>query len=503
MTEFELKFEVPPENLRNVTAAMAHGKVVSERLQASYFDTANGALATDGIVLRLRKEGRRWVQTAKGPTADLLERLEHNAAVPALGKGLMPTLDLSRHHGTPVGKAIDKALGLKAGASYPHLNLLYGTDIKRNAIRIACNGSVVEVALDQGHVFTDGLEERKSQTICELEFELIEGAPIDVVVLARQWCAEHGLCLSTIAKSMKGQRLQQAVPFGAATSAVGPTYTQDACAAELVTAVIASCLSQILPNMSELAIWRGSGSNQPDHIHQLRVGIRRLRTALSELGDLTDDFDPKWEAALVSAFRALGVHRDQSNLALGLQPQLLAAGGPAMQITENDGTQIASRDIVRAADLQDALLGLIAFLHRDLLPPRQDAVPVRKSISRRLDKLYKRAMHDGKKFLDLDEEQQHGVRKRLKRLRYLIEFAAPLFTIRKVHSMIAALKPVQDALGVYNDELMALQAWRVLAEDDTKAWFGIGWLTARKQPNAKRCAKQIKIFAVIKPFWRN
>ena len=104
MTEFELKFEIPLAKLKGVAVAMLEGKATRQRLQASYFDTADRALAAHGIVVRLRKEGRRWVQTAKGPTADLLDRLEHNAALPSQSAAAMPALDLSRHRETPVGK---------------------------------------------------------------------------------------------------------------------------------------------------------------------------------------------------------------------------------------------------------------------------------------------------------------------------------------------------------------------------------------------------------------
>lgn len=518
MTEFELKFEVPAASLQGVRDAMLHGKSQSpckqQRLQASYFDTPDGALAARGLVVRLRKEGRRWVQTAKGPTADLLARLEHNSDVPQSAAGTHPALDLARHDGTPIGSSITAALASAGDRKHRELSLIYSTDIKRVTTSVIHNHSVVEVALDQGRVFSGSA----SQSICELELELKSGSAIDAVTLAQQWRGTHGLWLSTIAKSMKGQRLGQALAHGAATPAIAPRYAKDVGASDMVTAVVAACLRQMLPNMSELAgssgstsksgsgsgsgSSSGSGSNQPDHIHQLRVGIRRLRTALRELGGSADGIDPKWEAALVSTFRALGAHRDQSNLALSLQPQLVAAGGPVMHIAATDDDQIASHDIVRAADFQDALLSLIAFVHRDVLPSHGDAEPLIKTISRRLDKLYKRALRDGKKFLSLDDEQQHDVRKRIKRLRYLLEFAAPLFAERKVNRMIAALKPVQDALGLYNDELMALHAWRALAADDANAWFGIGWLTARKQPNAQQCLKAIKVFAEIKPFWR-
>ena len=94
------------------------------------------------------------------------------------------------------------------------------------------------------------------------------------------------------------------------------------------------------------------------------------------------------------------------------------------------------------------------------------------------------------------------MRKRLKRLRFLIEIAAPPLGRRKVNRMAEALKPVQDSLGLYNDELMALQTWRASVTDEPHAWFGVGWLSARKQPNADSCLKQIKILAKIKPFWR-
>ncbi len=494
MTEFELKFEIPPAQLKSVAVAVLAGKADRQRLQASYFDTPDGALALHGIVVRLRKEGRRWVQTAKGPTGDLLERLEHNAVLPSRSAGMLPLLDLSRHRGTPVGKAIDKALGRKAQDSYPGLDLLYATDVQRITRRVACGGSVIEVALDQGRVFADG----HSQSICELEVELKEGTPLDAVALARQWCAAHGLWMSTVAKSMKGQRLRSAVPFGAAISAVAPKFARHASRHEMLMAVVQTCLNQILPNMSELA----GGSNHPDHIHQLRVGLRRLRTALRELGGFTDAIDPAWEAALVCAFRALGRHRDHSHLAFVLQPKLLAAGGPDIRFDAASSAVPDPGETVRAPDFQDALLGLLGLVHSD--PPKTADTPeaLKKTISLRLDKLHSRALRDGKKFLVLDEAHQHSVRKRLKRLRYLLEFAAPLFAARKAGRMTAQLKPVQDALGLYNDELMALQAWRALAGDQPGAWFGVGWLSARRQPNARRCLKEIKAFAELKPFWR-
>jgi hypothetical protein len=60
---------------------------------------------------------------------------------------------------------------------------------------------------------------------------------------------------------------------------------------------------------------------------------------------------------------------------------------------------------------------------------------------------------------------------------------------------------VQDALGLYNDELMALEAYRQFAERDPAAWFGVGWLTARRAGNAAQCQRELERFAKAKPFW--
>ena len=493
MTEFELKFEIPPANLKGVTAALIEGKSIRRRFQASYFDTVDGALAADGIEVRLRKEGRQWIQTAKRSTADLLARLEHNVDLPSYGAHKLPTVDLSRHRYGPIGKFIDKALGLKRNQSYPKLELLYSTDVQRVTKSTTSGMSVVEVTLDQGCIFCDA----KSRAICELEVELKRGVPLDAVKVARQICAAHGLWISTISKSIKGQRLCGLPPFKTVPSAASISFSRHATRQDMINAAVEDCLAQILPNISELA----QGSQDPEHIHLLRVGIRKLRTALRDLKDVSHTIDPAWEAALVQAFKLLGTYRDHSHLMLVLQSQWLAAGGPAVDFASGSHKLHDVVQAVRASELQDALIGLIAFVNRDVPRELGNSGALRKEISAHLDKLHRDALRYGRKFSASSQTQQHNVRKRFKRLRYSIEFAAPLFAARKARALTAALKPVQDALGLYNDELMALQTLGVLAADDPRAWFGVGWLTARIESNVKSCVREIKNFASVQPFW--
>lgn len=492
MTEFELKLEVPADCAEAVEAAVRRGPVVHQRLLARYFDTHDRALAACGVVVRLRKEGRQWVQTAKAPGNRPLQRLEHNVPIDSRAT---PLVDLARHLETPVGERIRRALKLKAQEPFPALELVYQTRVERLSRIVSAGETSVEIALDTGNISAG----KRSLPVSELELELKQGSPANAVELARIWCQAHGLWLSSVSKSEKGQRLSQAQPFGAAVTAQAPCFSRHASGREMASAVVASCLDQVLANASDVA----GGCSGEEHIHQLRVGLRRLRTALRELGALTGGVDSAWEAPLVALFRDLGLHRDRAYLLHTVQGQMTAAGGPPLDwsaaLTELPDTAAS----VRTPAFQEALIGLIGFVQA--APAGGDAQQdpsAKKAVRSRLRKLHKEAVTEGRKFIELDEVTQHRLRKRLKRLRYLAEFSQPLFGARQVDAFVAALKPVQDALGTYNDELAALQAWQQLSDVDARGWFGVGWLSARRSPNAQACLQACKTFArEAKPFW--
>ena len=511
MNEFELKFEIPASSLKRLSAAVHAAKPQLQSLRACYFDTADGALAASGLVLRMRKEGNYWVQTAKASTSNALDRLEHNVTIEkASSKSsakskAMPSIDLSRHESELVGKKITRALKLSRNAPKPALIAQYETDVQRLKFSVEYLGSIIEIALDQGMVVNGA----RSVALCELEIELKEGKPEHAVALARLWCAQYGLWLSSITKAMKGQRLHdihlQDLPFNdqysPALFAIAPTFKRHANAPQIVKAVLQSCLNQVLANASEIA----DSSHHETHIHQLRVGIRRLRTAIDELNGLASQMDSAWEASLIKVFRALGEHRDHDHLVWHFQPQLLTAGGPNLNTSVDSNTLPNLGSIVRSAVFQDTLLCIIAYVNGLDLDKKltknkhqyQHQI-AKKSLVEHFDKLYLQSIKKGKKFLSLNETQQHSVRKIFKRLRYLTEFSAPLFSgqtaTHNTNSFIKLLKPVQDALGFYNDELIALQACRKLSNTDKDAWFGVGWLSARQQPNAKVCQQALNVF---------
>jgi inorganic triphosphatase YgiF len=489
MKEFELKFEVPADRVEAVAAEFAQSNAAQVRLPARYFDTADGLLYRHGVTVRLRQEGAQWVQTAKGRTGSLLERLEHNVTVDPAGAEGPPAVDLARHRDAPIGDVIKRALKRNGGAR-PPLQLLFEADVGRKSQEVEFQGSRIEVAFDQGWLVAGP----RSQPVCELEFELKEGDAADAVALAAVWCTRHRLWLCTASKAERGRRLAAGLLFGEPVGA--PPIRNARHPGEIFRAALASCLDQILANASEVA----SGSTDAGHIHQLRVGIRRLRTAVRDLPhDLQACGD--WEGAMVDVFRGLGKHRDQRHVALSLEPVIEEAGGPLVSTDAMAGEVPDPAALVRSAPFQQALLELLGLLHRS--PGRRPAKKrARKALKGRLDKLRNTALVQGKQFVQLEEDRQHDVRKRLKRLRYLTEFVAPLFKGGKTAAFQKELKPVQDALGVYNDELMALKTYRRLARQEPKAWFGAGWLSGRSTANAQACRKVINKFSKAQPFWK-
>jgi inorganic triphosphatase YgiF len=507
--EIEFKFHIPAERLKAVEAALRRAPVQRTRLQARYFDTEAGALAAQGAVLRLRKEGRRWVQTAKALGGGPLHRLEHNVDLGVASASATPVPDVRRHAGTPVGERLAQLL---SGAGAPLVET-YGTDIWRLARQVRTRGAVVELALDTGTVSAHppGGGAPRSAPVCELELELVRGDVQGLVALAHRWSQQHGLWFSTVSKAERGERLLAGHVGASAMPAVKASASRFGAKGDgfpggpaLQRAVVASCLAQMLPNASEVA----ADSEDAEQIHQLRIGIRRLRTALRELAALGPGFDAAWEPPLVEAFRALGARRDAEQVQQTLAPQLQEAGAPPMDLPAGDAAVPSAGEVVRAAGFQSALVGLIGFTARGLMREAASAeegaspADARRHLRTRLRKLHAHAVHDGERFESLAPEARHKVRKRLKRLRYLAEFVAPLFDADRARKYLGRLGPAQDALGRANDEQVALGVYRAAAQRDPRAWFAVGWLSARQPAGARASQRALRKIDGAPKFWK-
>ena len=178
MLEQELKFSIPRASSKTVAAQLATLQPSSRmRLRAMYFDTADRQLARRHAAIRLRQEGRRWVQTFKMAGADALSRIELNHPCPGR------QLDLAVYAGTPAETVLAGLAG--------ELQVRYETDVWRRAVSVRIRGGTVEIAYDEGVIRAGGLE----LPVCELEFELASGRPAALFKLAARWQRQHGLVL--------------------------------------------------------------------------------------------------------------------------------------------------------------------------------------------------------------------------------------------------------------------------------------------------------------------
>jgi len=510
MFEIELKFQLPDASRRAVDAAVRAADSRRTHLQAIYFETPDGRLAAAGLALRLRKEGRRWVQTLKAAGPNAMQRFEHEVALTgamSVPAGAVPGADPLRHAGTPVGDRLAAALAARQGeAAPPRLAALYRTDIWRRARTLRAAGGSVELAFDSGEIVAGS----RRWPVCELEIELVRGRPLAVIDVARRWVRRHGLWLDVRSKAERGDRLARDATPVPAVKAGALRLARETSADVALQAVIANCLQQILPNASEIA----GGKWNDEHVHQLRVGLRRLRSALRFFDGWTARIEPSWDERLAALFRQLGVVRDRDALAAWLLPALREAGAPLFELPPAPEAPTPT-ELLRANAATLLLLDLLAGQLDAAEPPAlqpattsaADVLPapaqqLADAVADRLQRWHRRVVRAARRYEELDDVARHTLRKRVKRLRYAVEFVAALFKGKAVARYLALLAPVQDSLGRYNDLCVGLATYRGAVGDDPRAWFAIGWLTARRDALLAEGAAALKDFARCEPFWK-
>jgi inorganic triphosphatase YgiF len=488
--ELELKFQVPEAALASLRAALrAHG-ARSQRLRAHYFDTSNARLARARIALRLRLEGRHWIQTVKTEGQGIAHRMEHEVRVVGV-PGRVPPIDPQRHVDSDAGKVLDASL---QAAPNGGLTERFATDVQRLACRIGIDrGGSVEAALDIGEVSAGG----RTAPIAELELEHKDGPTQDLFDLAIAWIEHGGLWLSAITKAERGERLLQSQRAAPAAKAQQPQLPQRPDGATVMRALLQATLQQVIANASTVA----DGEEQAEVIHQLRVGLRRLRTVLRELSALSPAIKPEWDATLSAAFGKLGQQRDHEVVSEAVRPLLQSVSAPLLTWTPPE--RIDPLAVVRDSRFQVTLVAILALAHGDaaLFAPLTPQA-TRALLAETLDGLYRKVERDGRRFERLPLEAQHQVRKRLKRLRYLAELTAPLWPGHEVQVWLKRVNAAQDALGHHNDVAVAAAAFRNEARTQSTAWFAAGYLQARLAVTARAARKELTKTLDEKCFWR-
>ena len=481
MIETELKISLDTRGATRLRrhpllAELAEGEGATERLASVYYDTPGHALAAAGIALRLRRVGRRWIQTVKaGQLAGGAGLFSHQEVeIPAPGARLA----LDGEDPSGVFAAIAEAAG-----DAP-LSPVFETRVRRASHRLRLPGGLVELALDQGEVVAG----EASAPILEVEMELVEGGIEALFDLARRLFPQGPVNFATANKSTLGYRLargEAVAPALKPRKAGTLAYAFDATVETVARDVFRDCFSQIATNILVVA-----GSEASEGPHQLRIGLRRLRTAFAVFGESLGKagLTPLSDAArdlgqVVGRLRDLDVLIEEvvgAAAALGLD----AAAHEALARVLS-----ARRDAVRA-EVRAALTGpgATAFLFdllelieaRGWLAPadysqtERLAAPIGSVAPALLAKRHRKALRMGRRIETLDAEALHELRKELKKLRYTADVLDPIYPGKKVEAYLKALKEMQDTFGSLNDAAMAME---YLAGPDAPA---------RAEPDAQR-----------------
>lgn len=511
-SELELKLQIPDSQLSAVRARLATRSAQRVRLCAIYFDTPDAQLAQSGAVIRLRLEGKNWVQTVKvSDSKNVLSRLEHNA--PRTG-GAEPALDLSLHTGTPAGDALEHLL--QALAPETGLQEVFRTDVWRTHRLQRLRGGSVELALDVGEIRSGTL----TWPVQELEIEAVRGGAALVIDAATQWISKFDLWIDTRSKSLRGHRLWSARQgksvdlrrpmMGRPTPAQQGLRTlehplirlsQPESGPELETALVKPLLSALMANASEIA---GNTYND-EHVHQLRVSLRRLRS-VARLADRWMHWPEPVLNAVVELFRTLGQARDRTVVNDLFGDALAKAGCPLTELPA-PATLPAANSLLQALRSREVNMAWLWLLRTEC--DAQGGVTIAQAsnlLNQRLQRWASEIEQAGSRFLSLTEDEKHDLRKRVKRLRYAMDSCAVLETfglLQPRREFAEALAQAQTSLGQFCDFLVARDLWSKAVEQDPRAWFAVGWLSAEITTAEPECHRSLKRMGKIDRRWRS
>ncbi|MDE5462257.1 CYTH and CHAD domain-containing protein [Bradyrhizobium sp. CSS354] len=439
--ETELKFRISPQKLSSVLRSGAAGQrrdKSEQTLVSTYYDTNRYKLRRHGLTLRVRKIEDRYVQTVKAGGAGGVRRGEWEHEV----SGANPDLAKTSH--TPLRR-------LATGKLPRKLKPVFQTDIRRMAQARRVRKSQIELAVDRGRISAG----RRSRPVAELELELKSGHVADLFRLARDLERRTGAELDLRSKAERGYQLV-ADSGGGAQHAEAIELIPEQSPHEAFRVIAHSTLRHITANADPVRDLDAEG------VHQMRVGLRRLRAAISLFGDILPrastariKAELKWLTDELAPAREIDVFLKES-----IQP-ITRHGVPARgarAIRERFSRQRMAafkraRDAVAAARYRRLLIDTIEWIEAGR-PRVDDDRSIAAYAAEVLDRRIRKARKQGKRLNDLDPVQRHKLRIKIKKVRYATDFFSSLYGDRgrrELAALSGRLKQIQSALGSLND----------------------------------------------------
>lgn len=467
--------------------------------QAIYFDTDGQALWNAGYILRVRKEGSGYFQTLKKVICNELAtrpefKSEVGTATPDIGS--IPDRDTR-----------SKISHILKGQE---LSPVFEIATRRTKLLLSPKKGVeIEAAFDSGMLSLSGKDKQASYPIHEFELELLKGDVEDLFALARKLTGGLPLALSLSAKAERGYALLRHQIYA-------PVRSQPIClpagtnADDALNVILANCLQQFLGNARSVIV-----ANDAEGVHQMRVALRRLRSATSMLDDAQQELI---SSQIERARHFAGVLGDARNYDVLLndiiQPVVNGIGSekefkPLIEavLAKRRESWALLLEELRAEAFRTFVLEWAALTYGRPKPVEDTSPPLagldvakfaKQQIKHRAHQIAKIASRKH----DPDIDELHDLRLKLKKLRYTIEAFESMFSRKAVRRVAQQLAKLQRLLGDINDIAHSQNLiHRILLDakssplSDALAYAGglvVGWHTKRGSDNVRSVRKQLK-----------
>lgn len=499
MPEIELKLRGTPAGLKRILTRFemkaVKGSSFKKSLRAVYFDTAKHDLHAKGLSFRVRDENGRFVQTLKEskPGGEALTRGEWSDDVAAAAPELLNTKS-----------------GRKLRQFWKDVRLLprFRTVIARHGFVLSPRrGTQIEIVRDEGEIRAIARDDDVVR-VSEIELELKHGSLGALYALALEILEVAPVQIEPGAKADRGYALLSAAPEVVAVKAEAPVTHGHDTLAEVLRAAARRHFAQFLANMP------GALTHDPASIHQMRVSMRRLRSALYGAREFLPESE--YESVRVKLkylLQSLGPARDWEVLTeriseLDDEDELEEHAGHVRRAADAQKRLAVDRAVNAVGSRKNTKIVLEAMRWFEDLPTSRHGRNLKAragdAAAQILSELFERVRRRGRHFEQQSVGDRHRLRIACKNLRYNAELFGSLYGKRKVERFLAQLKPVQDDLGHLNDVSRARDLLGALAKRSPQkaaAEAVVARLEERVAAADKRARKHVSTLRNAKAFW--
>ena len=485
--ESELKFQVPRSKLERLPDAEISGARLGERvdqhLASTYFDTPKQKLHRHGFTLRVRRVGDTYTQTVKTSRVGSFARGEWESNVQH-GEP-----DLHALRSTPLRHLATRKFGRIAEP-------VFRSSVHRTTRAIRLGRSEVELAVDRGSLVAAAAH----LPIAEFELELKTGRPTQLFRIARFFERRMAAELDLRTKAEQGYRLVNGETQGAVRAATIP-LTGKMTASQAFEAIAFSTLHHFSANADPVRASDGEA------VHQMRVGLRRLRAALSIFSDVLPrsrtakiKAELKWLTSALAPAREIDVFITERVKPIGnaVEPKRGRRAIEKQFLTQRKEAFQRAREALESSRYRNLLIDVVEWLESLRSTPKEAGRTrigtfAEETLKRRLRKLHKQGRH----LESMSPRKRHKFRIKVKKVRYALDFFQSRYPNKAqeaLKDLSARLKKIQDALGALNDfvshrEIAVRTALHAPRKDRRARSFAAGILVGEEHEASKTLLK--------------